>query len=311
MELQQLKYYLQLCEDKNYAEAAQNLFISQQALRKSIKKMEDELALTLIYRKGNSLCLTPAGECVRSYASTLVIHANRMEASLSAYRDDSSYTEISVAMANGCYDRVAKIAIEPFRAANPNINVRVYEMPDIACEGYVLSDAADFAFCFGPSDTNIFDVEEVAKYPLYALMSKGHHLANREFLTLLDFRDELLGIADERYRIYYNFTYACRKMGFDPIVDFRGADPYSTISYSQITGNISITVGEYAGQLLLDDQVAIPIHADGLYSEFDLIVKKGHHLNRNARKFIDYCIEQLRSEFKTFEVGSDLKAPLG
>ena len=75
MELQQLKYYLQLCEDKNYAEAAQNLFISQQALRKSIKKMEDELALTLIYRKGNSLCLTPAGECLAGEARRLLRQA--------------------------------------------------------------------------------------------------------------------------------------------------------------------------------------------------------------------------------------------
>ncbi|MGI6220502.1 MAG: LysR substrate-binding domain-containing protein [Coriobacteriales bacterium] len=310
MEIQQLKYYLQLCESKNYAEAAQSLFISQQALRKSIKKLEDELDLTLIYRKGNSLCLTPAGECVRSYASTLMIHAGRMEASLEAYREDSSYSEISVAMANGCYDRVAKIAIEPFKVANPNINVRVYEMPDIACEGYVLSGAADFAFCFGPSDTNIFEVEEIVRYPLYALVDKGHPLANREFLTLLDFQGELLGIADERYRIYYNFTYACRKMGFDPNIDFWGADPYATISYSQITGNISITVGEYIGQLLLDNQVAIPIRADGVCSEFDLIVKKGQSLNRNARKFIDYCIEQLRTGYETASNGGGLKAPL-
>ena len=298
MEIQQLKYFLQVCEDKNYKLAADNLYISQQALRKSIKKAEEELDLTLVYRKGNNLCLTPAGECLRAHATGIMLDIASMEASLEAYREDPGYTEISVAMAKGCYDRVAKIAIEPFKAANPNINVRITEMPDISCEGFVLSGAADFAFCFGPSDTNIFNVDKVAQDPLYAIVHKNHKLANKKHLTLLDLRDEPIGIADERYRIYYIVTYACRKMGFDPRIDFRGADPYSTIMYSQVTGNITITVGEYLDKLLLDDQVAIPIHADGLYTEFDVIVKKDSNLNRNARKFIDYCVEQLRSKFK-------------
>ena len=50
MEFQQLRYFLQLCEDKSFVTAAEHLYISQQALRKSVRKAEDELE-TLIADK--------------------------------------------------------------------------------------------------------------------------------------------------------------------------------------------------------------------------------------------------------------------
>ena len=42
MDTQQFRYFLQLCVDKNYSAAADNLYITQQALRKSIKRLETE-----------------------------------------------------------------------------------------------------------------------------------------------------------------------------------------------------------------------------------------------------------------------------
>ena len=40
MEFRNLYYFLQLCEEKNYSSAAGKLYITQQALSKSIKALE-------------------------------------------------------------------------------------------------------------------------------------------------------------------------------------------------------------------------------------------------------------------------------
>lgn len=47
MELRNLVYFVQVCEDKNYSIAACKLFITQQALSKSIKTLEAELGSSL------------------------------------------------------------------------------------------------------------------------------------------------------------------------------------------------------------------------------------------------------------------------
>ncbi len=289
MEMQQYRYFLQLCEDRSFSIAADNLFISQQALRKSIKKVEEEIGMTLIYRKGNQICLTPVGECVRSFSSIIVADVERMKATIDAYRDDPGYTRITIVMANGCYDKIAPKVIEVYRAENPNVDVHIIERPDLTCESYVMRGMADFGFCFGPNDSHIFEVQPLSGDSVFAVVNKDNPLADRKSLKLTDFEGVPLGIADEWYKIHYNFIQGCRKAGFEPIIDFRGGDPFSTVMYSHITKNVSITVGEYCGRLAHDDQVVIPVEGCEGMSTLNLIVRKGISLNRNSWKFIDYC----------------------
>ena len=289
MEIQQLRYYLQLCEDRSFAVAADNLYISQQALRKSIKKAEEELGVELIYRKGNAINLTPAGECVRSFASIITNELEVMEATVKTYRDDAEYIEIVVAMANGCYDRVAARVIEPFKRENPNVGVRIIEQPDVVCENYVARGAADFGLCFGPNDTALFDVKSLAREPLYALVNVNNRLAERQYITIGDLAGERIGLPDEHYKLFHNFVYACHKAGFKPNIDFRGNDPYSTHHYSHYTENLSITSGEHARLLAEDNQVAIPIKADDLASTFNIITRKGVSPSPVAQRLIERC----------------------
>ncbi len=298
MEIQQMKYFLQICEDRNYSKAAANLFISQQALRKSIKKMEDEINLELFYRVGNQLALTPVGETMRSYCETIMGDYQKMEEGLAFYRDDPEHLVITVCMANGCYDRLAGSVIEPYKKSHPNVSVNLIEEPDLQCERDIMRGVADFGFCFGPNDPNIFDIYTVDSYGYYILVNKSNPLASRKYVQIADLKDRLIGIVDERFKIYFNFLEACHSLGFDPKIDFKGSDPYSIHQYSHITNNVTVTAGDYCEELARDDQVAVPIKIDSTVTEntFNIIVRKGISLNREAWKFIEYCKDTLISE---------------
>ena len=62
MDYKQLKFFRKICEEKSINRAAQKLFISQQALSKSIAKLEEELGTPLFIRTSGGVRLTPAGE---------------------------------------------------------------------------------------------------------------------------------------------------------------------------------------------------------------------------------------------------------
>ncbi len=64
MELNQLRFFKTVAELENFSEASNILFVSQPALSKSIKNLEDELGLKLFDRIGKSIELNDAGKII-------------------------------------------------------------------------------------------------------------------------------------------------------------------------------------------------------------------------------------------------------
>lgn len=59
---QQIHYFLVMAEVLNFTEAAKSLYISQPALSKQIRILEQELGLSLFMRNNQSVSLTPSGQ---------------------------------------------------------------------------------------------------------------------------------------------------------------------------------------------------------------------------------------------------------
>ncbi len=72
MNIRELKYFIEVCNQKSTLAASKTLFITQQALSKSIKKLEQELNVLLFNRIQNKLVLTKDGQYLYSYASKIV-----------------------------------------------------------------------------------------------------------------------------------------------------------------------------------------------------------------------------------------------
>ena len=68
MELDQLRYFLKVAEKGNFTRAAEDLFITQPALSRSIQKLEEELGQPLLDRKTRSVSLTDAGVLLEARA---------------------------------------------------------------------------------------------------------------------------------------------------------------------------------------------------------------------------------------------------
>lgn len=72
MTIQQLQYFLAVCEDLNFTRTAERLYLSRQALRMSIASLEKELCGLLFQNIHNHLTLTEKGERFRAQAAPVV-----------------------------------------------------------------------------------------------------------------------------------------------------------------------------------------------------------------------------------------------
>ncbi len=61
MEMHQIRYFLAICEKRNFTHAAQSAYVSQPSLTHAIKKLEDELGGELFFRDRGGCRLTPLG----------------------------------------------------------------------------------------------------------------------------------------------------------------------------------------------------------------------------------------------------------
>jgi hypothetical protein len=71
MEMQQVRYFLALCEEQNFTRAAKRCGVSQPSLTLAIKKLEAELGGPLFQRSRTTSRLSPLGSAVRPHLAAV------------------------------------------------------------------------------------------------------------------------------------------------------------------------------------------------------------------------------------------------
>ena len=75
MTLSELKYIVALSQERHFGRAAERCFVSQPTLSVAIKKLEDELGVSLFERSKNAVNLTPLGEQIVKQAQVVLENA--------------------------------------------------------------------------------------------------------------------------------------------------------------------------------------------------------------------------------------------
>ncbi|MDR1014402.1 MAG: LysR family transcriptional regulator [Coriobacteriales bacterium] len=76
MNSRQLEYFVTLCRTGNVTSASEELFLTRQALSKSLRALEEEVGSRLFVRKSNGVELTEAGHTVRDSAQQILLMWN-------------------------------------------------------------------------------------------------------------------------------------------------------------------------------------------------------------------------------------------
>lgn len=93
----QIKQFIELARCLNFTKAAQNLYIAQPALSRSIAKMEKELGLGLFIRNKKNVRLTPAGiVMMKGYEKLLKDHSNLLEEAIKVDKGESGYLNVGI-----------------------------------------------------------------------------------------------------------------------------------------------------------------------------------------------------------------------
>src|SRR5277367_2599099 len=86
MELSQVRYFLTLTKTLNFSRAAEICYVSQPALTRAIKRLEEELGGPLLYRERNQTHLTTLGRALAPHLEAALAAADSAATQAAAFR---------------------------------------------------------------------------------------------------------------------------------------------------------------------------------------------------------------------------------
>lgn len=127
MELRHLRYFVAVAEQENVSRAALKLHVSQPALSRQIRDLEEELGFLLLQRSAKSVRLTEAGRVFLVEGRAVLL---RVEEAIKATRAVATGRrgEIHVGYAPVPTVRILPPALRTFQAELPGVRVKLHDL---------------------------------------------------------------------------------------------------------------------------------------------------------------------------------------
>jgi DNA-binding transcriptional LysR family regulator len=190
MELNQIRYFLNLADTLNFTEAAMRSGVSQPTLTRAIQRLEQELGGTLVYRDGKDSRLTALGRDIRSEFITIVDSEQRVRAiSLNRIRGRRE------ALTLGIVNTIAPALVTGFvsHALRQMPMLELVLRPITRDEGleHLLGGRIDGCFCTDPvAGNNKIATVDMFSERLLLAMAQEHALAKQASVSLADLAEQ-------------------------------------------------------------------------------------------------------------------------
>lgn len=188
MNIEKIKYFIDLVEYRNFTETAKKNFVSQTAISQQIASLEAEFNIQLINRKQIPIEPTPAGWLFYGEAIVLWKQYNHMKSKMENYQKD--YTQILSIEYAAVTDIQSLLRFIPlFKTHNPNIKLELNKVLLKDMSEFLLKGIYDVAISF---DFEFKDKPDIRTFPLYhgqycAVVNSHHPLFHNKSIS----KDEL------------------------------------------------------------------------------------------------------------------------
>jgi DNA-binding transcriptional LysR family regulator len=185
MELRHLRYFVAVAEQENVSRAALKLHVSQPALSRQVRDLEEELGFALLERTAKSVRVTEAGKVFLREARAVL---QRAEEAVSKARlaANKGQVELHIGYAPSPTVRLLPRILRVFQTAYPGVKVKLHDLSTEEMLAGVRTGALQMAFVVqvGRALLRGLHFEEVLREGMCLAMSPQHPLARLQSVPL-------------------------------------------------------------------------------------------------------------------------------
>jgi DNA-binding transcriptional LysR family regulator len=185
-----LRYFAAVAAEGNLTHAAQRLFVSQPALTKQIRQLENQLGVRLFVRSRAGMALTAAGQALAERVPTVLAEWDRaLREAKSA--DSEAARVLRVGFLAGAANEATQPILAAFARRRPGWRVEMRAAAWVDPTAGLASGDVDVALLRLPfPDQDNLRVEVLFTEPRWVALPTAHPLARREHISFRDLWDE-------------------------------------------------------------------------------------------------------------------------
>jgi DNA-binding transcriptional LysR family regulator len=232
LELRHLHYFIAVAEELHFSKAAERLQMAQPPLSQQIKKLEDDLGVTLLNRTQRKVELTAAGYIFLERCYEILNFVN--EANEEARRVQNGEVGQLILGFTGSvtFDLLPKI-LRLYRTLYPKVNIVLKQLTSTEQMTALNEGAIHVGLLVSPVESTTLELEDLRKETFLAVLPHHHWLAhNDESINPYQLRNESFVMTPRKAGpAYYDSTINfLQNHGITPRISFEAQELYTIVA---------------------------------------------------------------------------------
>ena len=183
MDIKQLRAFLAVAKAQSFLGAAEEMYVSRQAVSKTVTQLEDELGVKLFVRSQNGATLTPAGSHFFPQARTLVADFDRLEREMKAL-GNRDRLRLRLCLSEGV-DTIFRSRLEAYAAQHEaEIELQISVVQDSDCDFMLTNYRSDAVLSFTPQNSKNITTTTVLESPIVFLANNINPFSRESVMEL-------------------------------------------------------------------------------------------------------------------------------
>ena len=183
MDIRQMRYFMEICRLGSVSRAAESMFVSQQGLSSSIRRLEQELDCALFYRKGNSLVLTENGQYFLDNSIEIVNAFDKLQNHFRNLGTEEN-AKVSVLCVYSVISKGPRMLQQALLDGVEGLNVSIGECYTAECPELLDNNAYNFAICYEQDWANRYDTHFLFPVEHCFMVHRSHPLAKFDSIAI-------------------------------------------------------------------------------------------------------------------------------
>ncbi|WP_217586044.1 LysR family transcriptional regulator [Lentibacillus saliphilus] len=284
MDIKHLQYFVEIAHAGSFTKAAEKLYITQPAISRMIKSLEDDLGTPLFVRSRKKLVLTDAGKIVYKHAQVIEKNVQSLQKEL-----DDLLAVKKGHLRIGLPSIVNALAfsglIASFHKVYPDVTFQLEEDGSKGIEEKILAGQLDFGVVVFPEGGDLFDYYAFEAERLKLVVSVYHPLAGQEHVQLQELKNETFILFTQDFTLRKIIIEACRQAGYKPKIISESSQP--DFIEEMVASNLGITLLPESSEAHLGPHVdTVAIVEPSIEWRLAFIWRKDAQLSQPAKDFI-------------------------
>lgn len=284
MTIQQMRYYLTVCQLQNVTRAAEKLHIAQSTLSQAMQTLEKETGLNLFQHVGRNIIVTQEGQKLLKKVQELLLVIDRFDEDVAELA--KSRNHVRLALPPQLATELMPVLLKNFKTLHPDIKLEITETSGAGAAQLVLAEEVDFAVInLGAEKNPELNYKPIAKKEICFIVWEGHPLAKKNSVSFADIAAEPIVMLGQEFFVTRKILREMKKRDLEPNVIYYSKNLSTLVSILQH----HVTAGILSTQALAAQHnlVLIPF-SEPQFLTTSLVTKRGRQIYHDQRVLMNF-----------------------